>query len=101
MSSPGHLFQIGPSYAGGDPGGADDAPHIEDFRGKGLEATAFQECDARYPHAQWTLGMAGRPGGTYWVITGPKIRFFENLKSICIYFSMAPQYYIIITRPES
>ena len=41
MSSPLHLFQSGPIYAGGDSGGADDAPPIEDFRGKGLKATAF------------------------------------------------------------
>ena len=39
--SPCHLFQNGPSYTGGDPGGADDVPPIEDFCGKGLKATAF------------------------------------------------------------
>ena len=63
VRSPSHLFQIRPSYAGGDPGGADNESHTEDFRGKGLEATAFQEYDARYPHAQWTIVLAGRPGG--------------------------------------
>ena len=63
VSSPRHLFQIGPSYAGGNLGGADDALHTEDFRGRGLEATVFQEYNARYPHAQWTIGLAGRPGG--------------------------------------
>ena len=51
VSSPHHLFQIGPSYAGGDPGGADNESHTEDLRGKGLEATAFQEYDERYPYS--------------------------------------------------
>ena len=63
VSSRCHLFQIVPSYTGKDPGGANDAPHIKDFRGRRLVATAFQEYDERYLHAQWTLGMAGRPGG--------------------------------------
>jgi len=91
VNGPRHIFQIGPSYGeedkpgdldtngdkGGDEGGAatdvpregedprDDPtnPHYDHFRAKGLDKVSFQEYSDQYPHQQWTVGIAGRPGG--------------------------------------
>jgi len=43
-----------------------------DLRGRfvqsGLEKIHYQEYDPTYPHKEWTVGLAGRPGGTEFYI---------------------------------
>ena len=55
-----HIFQIGPSYH-------EDSeqyyPHYDNFYKRGMDKVAFQEYSPEYPHVQWTVGLAGRPGG--------------------------------------
>lgn len=78
-----HIFQLGPSYReedkiAGGPMREDDAaigtvdgdgdsgyigPHFDHFFQRGLDKVSFQEYHESYPHAQWTVGLAGRPGG--------------------------------------
>ena len=38
-------------------------PAMKLFKESGLASVAFQEYDASFPHVQYTVGLAGRPGG--------------------------------------
>jgi len=69
-SSANHIFSLGPSYRAEDEPAdpatavADGArTHYEHFRAKGLDKVTYQEYNTEYPHEQWTVGLAGRPGG--------------------------------------
>jgi len=72
-SSAQHIFQLGPSYAEEDKPDGKDAKdggkgnssdsHYDNFHGKGLDKVSYQEYSEQYPHSQWTVGLAGRPGG--------------------------------------
>ena len=57
--NPRHIFQIGPSYHEEN----ELYPHYDNFYKMGLDKVSFQEYSKEYPHAQWTVGMAGRPAG--------------------------------------
>ena len=66
LSGAKHVFQIGPSYAQEeerDQGAAAEEPHYQHFYAKGLDKVSFQEYSVEFPHVQWTVGLAGRPGG--------------------------------------
>lgn len=59
-----HIIQVGPSYADKNPNEADQQlPHYDKFYKMGLDKVSFQEYNVNYPHDQWTVGLAGRPGG--------------------------------------
>ena len=62
ISSPQHIIQFGPSYDDEDKNGEGD-PHYDHFYEKGLDKVSYQEYSENYKHAQWTIGLAGRPGG--------------------------------------
>ena len=55
-----HIYQLGPSYE-------DDLKekysHYEQFYERGLDKVSYQEYSEQYRHKQWTVGLAGRPGG--------------------------------------
>lgn len=56
-----HILQ-----AGTFPGGNDIvtyAEKIKAFEDVGLDVVSYQEYSKEYPHHQWTVGFAGRPGG--------------------------------------
>lgn len=55
-----HVYQLGPSY---EEETEVNAPHYDHFYEKGLDKISYQEYNKQYPHTQWTLGFAGRPGG--------------------------------------
>jgi len=55
-----HIFQLGPSY---DNEGHKDHSQYDRFHDMGLDKVSFQEYSEQYTHRQWTVGMAGRPGG--------------------------------------
>ena len=38
------------------------------FANSGLEKVHFQEYNEAWPHLEWTVGLAGRPGGTEFYI---------------------------------
>lgn len=56
-----HIYQIGPSYSDEDK--ANDPQHYDHFYERGLDKVSYQEYSKEYPHAQWTVGFAGRPAG--------------------------------------
>jgi len=73
-----HIFQLGPSYddkdkpegaemdvpnLGDDPRDRPGDPHYDHFNAKGLDKISYQEYSDQFPHDQWTVGLAGRPGG--------------------------------------
>lgn len=41
---------------------------LRPFRDIGLESLSFPEYSDQFPHAPWTLGFTGRPGGPDWYI---------------------------------
>lgn len=56
-----HILQ-----AGTFPGGTSSktyAEKIKEFEEVGLDVLSYQEYDRLYPHVQWSVGFAGRPGG--------------------------------------
>lgn len=55
-----HVIQMDPR---GPPGSR------KRFSDKKLNSVAFQEYNELYPHKQFTLGLAGRPGGPDWYIS--------------------------------
>lgn len=55
-----HIFQLGPSY---DNEEHKDRTQYDRFHDMGLDKVSFQEYSEQYTHGQWTVGMAGRPGG--------------------------------------
>lgn len=65
----GHILQAGPHrYKGrGEDGNviyeANDKEFLDRFEKAMLDRMPFQEYDTNFPHAQWTVGFAGRPGG--------------------------------------
>lgn len=81
ISSAHHIFQLGPSYdndkkpepmigeatdvpnVGEDPRDDPGDQHYDHFHAKGLDKVSFQEYSDKFPHVQWTVGLAGRPGG--------------------------------------
>jgi len=73
-----HIFQLGPSYdekdkpdgvamdvpnLGEDPRDKPGDPHYDHFIAKRLDKISYQEYSHQFPHDQWTVGLAGRPGG--------------------------------------
>ncbi|GKY98908.1 hypothetical protein MPSEU_000846600 [Mayamaea pseudoterrestris] len=55
-----HVIQAGPvSYFSTPP----DAHLAQNFRQSGFSSVLFQEYSPNFPHTQYTLGYAGRPGG--------------------------------------
>lgn len=62
-----HVLQIGPQYTapGIDIDAANDAgmKRYQDFYAKGLHKLTYQEYSPKYPHTQYTVGLAGRPSG--------------------------------------
>mmetsp|Transcript_37619 Transcript_37619/g.90714 ORF Transcript_37619/g.90714 Transcript_37619/m.90714 type:complete len:615 (+) Transcript_37619:66-1910(+) len=62
ISSPKHIFQFGPSYDDEDEH-VEGAPHYDKFHERGLDKVSYQEYSDKYKHDQWTIGLAGRPGG--------------------------------------
>ena len=72
-----HVLQAGPSY----PNGLEDmkAGHpgnVEAFKSLRLDELAFPDYSQLYPHEQWTVGFASRPGGPDWYIN--KVRKKQN-----------------------
>ncbi len=55
-----HVYQLGPSY---EEDLEEKNSHYEQFYEKGLDKLSYQEYSEQYPHGQWTVGLAGRPGG--------------------------------------
>ena len=41
---------------------------MTEFEDMGLSKVHFQEYNKDYPHRQWTVGFAGRPGYVYYLI---------------------------------
>lgn len=58
--NPGHVLQA--AAVSGDQSVADRAK-LKPFEEMRLKHVAFQEYNKTFPHEQWTLGFAGRPGG--------------------------------------
>jgi len=61
-----HILQAGPhTYSEGPPGSYDaNIPELAGkFESARLDKMPFQEYSKDYPHAKYTLGFAGRPGG--------------------------------------
>ena len=72
-----HVMQFGPQYTSTtttsnngddtanvvDGGGGGGKKRYQDFYDRGIDKLSFQEYSAQYPHAQWTVGLAGRPSG--------------------------------------
>ena len=63
-----HVLQLGPKVTIEE----EEAHHGEEgyvresvkvFQDMGLDTLAFPEYNEQYPHTQWTVGYAGRPGG--------------------------------------
>jgi len=65
-----HILQAGPHLPSSD--GKEytlKSPEILNrFRESGLMELPFQEYQEEYPHEQYTIGYAGRPGGLNWYI---------------------------------
>ena len=65
-NNPHHILQVRPEYNEGEElpeGGEGKGAHYGQFYAKGLDKVSYQEYNERYFHAQWTVGLAGRPGG--------------------------------------
>lgn len=62
-NNPKHIFQLGPSYNEDEHPDEIGEPHFDHFYQRGLDKVAYQEYNARWPHVQWSVGLAGRPGG--------------------------------------
>lgn len=73
----GHVMQVGPSHPGGAAMLAKEVGNVEKFRALKLDTLAFPDYSHSYPHDQWTVGFASRPGGPDWFIN--KVRGGERL----------------------
>jgi len=63
LASP-HVHRRGGDGSDGDPNElVSDDVRREKFRDVGFDRVSFQEYSPEYPHRQYTLGLAGRPGG--------------------------------------
>lgn len=60
-----HVMQAGPSYAD-EPDGL--FSNVNTFRALELDTLAFPDYSRLFPHEQWTVGFAARPGGPDWFI---------------------------------
>jgi cyclophilin family peptidyl-prolyl cis-trans isomerase len=59
-----HVIQIGPSYEDAIANvGSDEQRSYHHFHAEGLDKVSYQEYSPKYPHEQYTIGMAGRPSG--------------------------------------
>jgi hypothetical protein len=58
-----HLMQIGPRYEEYPANVTDLQRSYHNFHAEGLDKVSYQEYSAKYPHEQYTIGMAGRPSG--------------------------------------
>ena len=56
-----HILQAGTLPVGGSGKTYDDK--MEEFEKMGLSTVSFQEYHKDFPHKEWTIGFAGRPGG--------------------------------------
>jgi len=56
-----HILQAG-TFPGGNTV-VTYAEKIQGFEEVGLDVVSYQEYSTNYPHKQWTVGFAGRPGG--------------------------------------
>ena len=65
QSNADHIFHFeapGPTKA--EDGTESDSKQMRKFRDSELDKLSFQEYNADHPHKQYTIGFAGRPGGT-------------------------------------
>ncbi|KAL9188735.1 hypothetical protein ACHAXT_007113 [Thalassiosira profunda] len=54
-----HILQLGPTYSDEEK----EEAHYDRFYDMGLDKVSYQEYNPKHPHTQWTVGLAGRPGG--------------------------------------
>lgn len=66
-----HVLQAAPA----------DREHREKFADYELDRLAYPDYSDEFPHDQWTLGFAGRPGGPSWYINKVGLNRMSNLES--------------------